>query len=46
MSKLQSVLNDEESINDVALALKKGIEKVDHEMNLQKYKRIRNILNY
>ena len=39
------LLNDEESFNDVALALKKGIEKVDHEMNLQKYKRIRNILN-
>ena len=38
------LLNDEESFNDVALALKKGIEKVDHEMNLQKYKRIRNIL--
>lgn len=39
------LLNDEESFNDVALALKKSIEKVDHEMNLQKYKRIRNILN-
>lgn len=39
------LLNDEESFNDVALALKKGIEKVDHEMNSQKYKRIRNILN-
>ena len=39
------LLNDEESFNDVALALKKGLEKVDHEMNLQKYKRIRNILN-
>ena len=39
------LLNDEESFNDVALALKKGIEKIDHEMNLQKYKRIRNILN-
>lgn len=39
------LLNDEKSFNDVALALKKGIEKVDHEMNLQKYKRIRNILN-
>ena len=39
------LLNDEESFNDVALSLKKGIEKVDHEMNLQKYKRIRNILN-
>lgn len=39
------LLNDEESFNDVALVLKKGIEKVDHEMNSQKYKRIRNILN-
>lgn len=39
------LLNDEESFNDVALALKKSIEKVDNEMNLQKYKRIRNILN-
>ena len=39
------LLNDEESFNDVALALKKSIEKVDHEMNSQKYKRIRNILN-
>ena len=39
------LLNDEESFNDVALALKKSIEKVEHEMNLQKYKRIRNILN-
>lgn len=39
------LLNDEESFNDVALALKKSVEKVDHEMNLQKYKRIRNILN-
>lgn len=39
------LLNDEESFNDVALALKKSIEKVDYEMNLQKYKRIRNILN-
>ena len=39
------LLNDEESFNDVALALKKSIEKVDNEMNLQKYKRIWNILN-
>ena len=39
------LLNDEESFNDVALALKKSIEKVDNEMNLQKYKRIRNVLN-
>lgn len=38
------LLNDENSFNEVSEALKKSIEKVDHEMNLEKYKRVRTIL--
>lgn len=38
------LLNDEEIFNYVAVALKKSIEKVDHEMNLEKYKMVRTVL--